>query len=122
VATHSDYSLAVANGTFPGATTIPAKPGEFIILWGTGFGPTNPPAPAGVVVPSGQVYNLPALPVLTLNNQACLVYGAALVNGGAAEYQVAFQVPASMPNGTWPITVLVDGVASPTGVYLTVHN
>ena len=122
VATHGDYSLAVASGTFPGLSTIPAKPGEIISLWGTGFGPTNPAAPAGVVVPSGQAYNLPALPVLTLNNQPCVVYGAVLVNGGAAEYQVAFQVPASMPNGSWPLSVLVDGVASPTGVYLTVHN
>jgi uncharacterized protein (TIGR03437 family) len=122
VATHGDYSLAAKNGTFPGTTTIPAKPGEFIILWGTGFGPTSPPVPAGAVVPSDQIYSLPALPVLILNNQACLVYGAALVSGGGPEHQVNMQVPASMPNGDWPLSVVVNGVASPTGVLLTVHN
>ena len=47
VATHADYTWAVKNGTFPGTTTVPAKPGEVIVLWGTGFGPTNPPVPAG---------------------------------------------------------------------------
>jgi uncharacterized protein (TIGR03437 family) len=46
VATHADYSLAVKNSTFPASTTVPAKPGEFITLWGTGFGPANPALPA----------------------------------------------------------------------------
>ena len=40
VATRQDYSYAVANGTFPGTTTTPAKPGDILILWGTGFGRT----------------------------------------------------------------------------------
>ena len=40
---NSDASLAVKNGTFPGAATVAAKPGDVLILWGTGFGPTTPP-------------------------------------------------------------------------------
>ena len=44
VATRQDYSLAVKNGTFTGNTTVPAKPGDVIVLWGTGFGPTKPVA------------------------------------------------------------------------------
>src|SRR5450759_3337128 len=36
---NSDASLAVKDGTFPGATTVAAKPGDVLILWGTGFGP-----------------------------------------------------------------------------------
>ena len=51
VATRQDFTWAVANGTFSGVTTVPAKPGDVIILWGTGFGPTSPAAPAGVQVP-----------------------------------------------------------------------
>ncbi len=47
VATHQDYSLAVKAGTFPAATTVAAKPGEVIILWASGLGPTMPAAPAG---------------------------------------------------------------------------
>ena len=51
VATHLDYSLAVKNGTF-GGTTVPAKPGEVIVLWGTGFGATSPGAQEGIETPS----------------------------------------------------------------------
>lgn len=56
VATRTDYSLAVRNGTFTGSTTLAAKPGDTVVLWGTGFGPTSPAAPPGVVVPSGITY------------------------------------------------------------------
>ncbi len=47
VATRQDYTYAVKAGTFAGATTVAAKPGEVLILWGTGFGPTMPAAPIG---------------------------------------------------------------------------
>jgi hypothetical protein len=46
VATRQDYSLVVKPGTFSTATAA-AKPCEVIILWGTGFGPTNPSVPIG---------------------------------------------------------------------------
>jgi len=42
VATHLDYSYPIQVGTFAGVTTVPAKPGEVIVLWATGFGPTSP--------------------------------------------------------------------------------
>ena len=41
VAQHGDNSYVT--------TAAPAKPGEVIILWGTGFGPANPSVPAGQV-------------------------------------------------------------------------
>jgi uncharacterized protein (TIGR03437 family) len=39
VATRQDFSLAVKSGTFPGTTTIPAAPGDVIILWGNRIWP-----------------------------------------------------------------------------------
>src|SRR5207249_7074535 len=56
VATRQDYSYAVKAGTFAGATTVAAKPGEVLILWATGFGPTTPAAPLGVSVPASGGY------------------------------------------------------------------
>jgi len=56
VATHLDYSYAVQAVTFSGLTTVPAKPGEAIVLWATGFGLTSPAAPDGVVVSSTPTY------------------------------------------------------------------
>ena len=33
-------------------TTTPAKPGETVLLYGTGFGPTDPATPTGQLVTS----------------------------------------------------------------------
>ncbi len=122
VATRQDFSWAVKNGTFPGTTTVPAKPGDVIILWGNGFGPTNPIAPVGAAVPSDKTYSTTTLPAVTINNVPATVYGAALAPGFAGLYQIAIQVPASIPDGDWAIQASIGGVQSPTGVVLSVHQ
>jgi uncharacterized protein (TIGR03437 family) len=98
VATHPDYTVAAENGTFPGTTTVPAKPGEVITLWGTGFGPTNPSAPAGQL--PGQNAGAPTINPVTvmLNQTSASVLGAAL-SGFAGIYQVAVQIPTPEANG-----------------------
>ncbi|HEX5227825.1 MAG TPA: IPT/TIG domain-containing protein, partial [Bryobacteraceae bacterium] len=68
VATRQDFSLAAKAGTFAGATTIAAKPGDVLILWGTAFGPTTPIAPDGVQVPSDQTYSTSTLPTVTIDD------------------------------------------------------
>jgi uncharacterized protein (TIGR03437 family) len=123
VASHAaDFTWAVTNGTFPGTTTVPAKPGETIILWGTGFGPTSPAIPAGITIPSSATYNTTALPVLTLNNVPATVYGAALAPGFAGLYQLAFQVPASLGNGNYQLFLTVAGTVPANLPILTVHQ
>jgi uncharacterized protein (TIGR03437 family) len=121
VATHLDYSWAAKNGTFAGATTIPAKPGEVIILWGTGFGPTSPPAPAGVTVPATTTYNAANAVSVTIGNGNASVYGTALASGFAGLYQVVVTVPAPLANGDYALVATVGGVATATTM-LTVQN
>jgi|SRR5579862_423135 len=113
VATHQDYSLAVKNGTF-GGPTVPAKPGEVIILWGTGFGPTSPPAPLGMEVPPTTTYYTASPVTVTVGGTAATVFGAALTPGFAGLYQVAIQIPSSLPNGDYPVIATVSGTQSPT--------
>ena len=122
VATRQDFSWAVKNGTFQGVTTTPAKPGDVLILWGTGFGPTNPSAPAGVQVPADQTYSTATPVTVMIGSSAATVYGAALAPGFAGLYQVAIQVPASLANGDYPIVATIGGVQSPSTTLLTVHN
>ena len=122
VATRQDFSYAAKPGTFPGTTTIAAKPGDVLILWGTGFGATTPSTPLGVVVPSDQSYSTTSLPTVAINNIPALVYGAALSPGYAGLYQVAFQVPASLPDGDWPVVATIGGVSSPSGLVLSVRK
>ena len=122
VATHQDFSLAAKAGTFAGVTTVAAKPGDVIILWGTGFGPTIPVAPSGVETPGSTTYSTSTLPKITLNDLPVTVYGAALAPGFAGLYQVAIQVPSSMADGDWPVEATIGGVQSPSGAVLTVQQ
>ena len=118
----SGFQLRSKNGTFSGVATVPAKPGDVIILWGTGFGPTNPIAPFGEPLPSDTTYSTTTLPNVTIDNVSAKVYGAALAPGFGGLYQIAIQVPVSIPNGDWSIQASIGGVQSPAGTVLTVHE
>jgi uncharacterized protein (TIGR03437 family) len=53
---------------------------------------------------------------------AATVYGAALAPGFAGLYQVAIQVPNSLANGDWPLSVSIGGVQSANGLVLSVKQ
>jgi uncharacterized protein (TIGR03437 family) len=122
VATRQDFSVAVKPGTFAGAQTVAAKPGDVLILWGTGFGPTTPAAPPGVPVPGDNTYSTSTMPTIMINNLPATVYGAALAPGYAGLYQVAIQAPASPADGDWPVMANIGGVASATGMVLAIRR
>jgi len=122
VATRADYSLAVKNGTFAGVTTVPAKPGDTIILWGTGFGPTTPAAPDGVAVPTDTIYYTANTVTVTVGDTAATVAYAALTPGSAGLYQVAIQIPTALADGDYPVVATVSGVPSPSTVLITVQK
>jgi uncharacterized protein (TIGR03437 family) len=122
VATRQDYSYAVKAGTFAGATTVAAKPGEVLILWATGFGPTMPAAPSGVSVPASGGYSTASAPIVTINNTPAIVYGAALAPGSAGLYQIAIQVPTTLADGDWPIQATIGGTLSPAGTVLSIAH
>jgi uncharacterized protein (TIGR03437 family) len=121
VATRQDASLAVKNGTFAGAATVAAKPGDVLILWGTGFGPTTPTVVAGIQVPGDKLYSTNPVSI-KIGTAEAQVFGAALSPGFAGLYQVAIQVPASMADGDYSLKATVSGVSSPDGVTLSVKK
>jgi uncharacterized protein (TIGR03437 family) len=122
VATRQNFSLAVKNGTFAGTTTVAAAPGDVIILWGTGFGPTSPAAPAGVETPSTTTYNTATAVSVTVGGKPATVYGAALAPGYAGLYQIAIQIPASLANGDYPVVATINGAQSPSTTLITVQQ
>jgi uncharacterized protein (TIGR03437 family) len=119
VATHGDYSIAAKNGTFSGLTTVPAKPGEVITLWGTGFGPTNPAVPAGQE-PTVQAPPTQTPVTVTLGATPVPVFGAVL-SSYAALYQIAIQIPASMTDGDYSVVATVNGTQSPNTILTVQH-
>jgi uncharacterized protein (TIGR03437 family) len=118
---NSDGGLAVKDGTFAGATTVAAKPGDVLILWGTGFGPTAPPVAAGIQVPGDKVYNTSPVSI-KIGTADAQVFGAALSPGFAGLYQVAIQVPGGLADGDHPIKATIAGTSSPDGVILSVKK
>jgi uncharacterized protein (TIGR03437 family) len=124
VATHyPDYTLAVKNGTYPGFPTVAAKPGDVLILWGTGFGATTPATPVGVQVPSdGTTYSTSNTVTVTIGGQPATVYGAAMAPGFAALCQVAIQVPSNLADGDYSVVASVAGASSPVTGMLTIQK
>jgi uncharacterized protein (TIGR03437 family) len=121
VATRQDFSWAVKNGTFQGVTTTPAKPGDVIILWGTGFGPTNPAAPVGMQVPADKTYSTAGAVGVTVGGTQAQVYGAALAPGYAGLYQVAIQIPPGAQDGDLAVVATIGGVQSATALITVQH-
>ena len=122
VATRQDYSYAVKGGTFAGATTVAAKPGNVIISWATGFGPTQPAAPSGQTVPASGGYSTASAPAVTIGSTQATMYGAAPAPGSSGLHQIAIQVPTSLADGDWPIQASIGGVTSPAGVVLSITH
>jgi uncharacterized protein (TIGR03437 family) len=122
VATRPDFSLAAPAGLLPGVTTVPAKPGEWIILWGTGFGATAPAVAPGVVPPANPLANLANPITMSIGNLAASVAGAALSPGNPGLYQIAVQVPAAAGDGDLAVVAQVSGVQSSSTVLLNVKR
>jgi uncharacterized protein (TIGR03437 family) len=97
--------------------SAPAHPGDLIVLWGTGFGPTTPPAPAGVIVSGVPVA---PTPTVTVGGVSAPVLSSVLTAGSAGLYQVTIQLPANVPTGSVAIQASVGGVQTPAGATILI--
>jgi uncharacterized protein (TIGR03437 family) len=117
VAQHADYSPVAKPGLLAGLTTTAAAPGETVIVWATGFGPTNP------LLPTSQLITAPAPPAssvtFTIGGVAAPVAYAGLVGPGLYQFNVT--VP-DVPNGDAVVVAQVGGVPSQTGVLISVQS
>ena len=111
-----------AANLFPGGGTQPAQPGEYITVYATGFGATNPSVAPGVLAPGLARVSAPF--TVFLNGQplasANILY-AGTTPSSAGLYQLDFQVPANAPNGDLSLAIKIGGIASPAGAYITVQ-
>ena len=106
-----------------GAAFTPAAPGEVVTLYGTGFGPTDPPLEAGVVpgVAAAMVYPISfRVGGKAVPPQDVLYAGAAPCCAGL--YQFSLRLPADLPDGDAPVTADVLGILTPQGPFLPVRR
>ena len=115
-ATHANGSLLGPATLYPGATT-PAKPGETIVLYANGFGPTSAPVQSGALSQSG---TLSPLPVLSIGGKTASVTFAGLVAPG--EFQFNVTVPASLVDGDQPLVATYNGLTTQLGTLITVQH
>ncbi len=117
-------NLFGTNGVLNGLAIRPARPGEFIVLYATGLGPTTPAVPAGQIPPplaTGYPLANPAEVRLTgPDGQTRTVRPAyAGLSGFPGLHQIVFQVP-DVPTADYETTIAVNGQSSPTRVFLPI--
>ncbi len=115
--------LAGAPGLIPGVAFTPAEPGEYVILFGTGFGTTQPPLAAGQI-PGGPV-SLASTVSFTFGGIAVPprdIFYAGATPCCAGLYQFTVRVPRGLPNGDASVIATVRGASPPAGPFLTVRR
>jgi uncharacterized protein (TIGR03437 family) len=99
------------------STTAPAHAGETVVLWGTGFGPTTPEAPAGTIV-SGVPFA--PTPTVTVGGVSATVLNSVLTVGSVGLYQITIQLPANVPAGPVSIEASVGGAQTQAGAMIPI--
>ena len=115
-ATHADNTpIGTATSTPVGT---PAKPGELIVLYANGFGPTVPPTV------NGRLQTVPVLlaqyPVIQFNGATGTIAWGGLSATGL--YQFNITVPSAVADGDVSVTAIYGGVNSPINGLLTIKH
>lgn len=117
-AVHAGGTLAAPGDLFGGdAKARPAKPENVIQIYGTGFGPTTPPTPAGIVVREPAVLADPGALKIRIGELEAPLAWAGLV--GAGLYQFNVVVPSLAP-GDHLVVAEIAGQRSQPGLYLNI--
>lgn len=106
-ATHSNGTLIGPAGPAAGSAS-PAYVGETVILYGTGFGQTNPPIPGGSLVTAPQP--LIQQPVITVGGMTAQILFGGLTAAGL--YQFNINIPVVSP-GNNAIVAQLGNIATP---------
>ncbi|HEV2689490.1 MAG TPA: hypothetical protein VGV35_13090, partial [Bryobacteraceae bacterium] len=102
IAQHStDFSLVDGTHT--------AKPGEFLVMYLLGMGPTAPLVPTGVASPAVPLATVVNSPTVLVGGRNAQVFFAGLTPGLAGLYQINFQLPAGIPAGDADVVVSQTG-------------
>jgi uncharacterized protein (TIGR03437 family) len=115
-ATHADGTYLAPASLYPGITT-PAKLGDTVTLYGSGFGQTTPAIVNGSTT---QFANLVPQPVIKVGNVTATIQFAGVIWPGL--YQFNIVIPTSTPDGDIPITASYGGYTTQTGVVMPVQH
>lgn len=115
-ATHVNGTYLGPATLYPGLTT-PAKPGEVVVLYANGFGPTSTPIVSGSINQSG---SLSPMPVVKIGGVAATVQFAGLVAPGQYQFNVA--VPANLADGDQAIVATYNNQSTQSGTLIAIQH
>jgi uncharacterized protein (TIGR03437 family) len=117
-AVHVDGTYVGKAGLFEGALpTRPVKPGDVIMLFGNGFGPTDPSWPTEELVGEAAPLSIPV--TVRIGGSSAIVHFAGLVSSGLYQFNVT--IP-EVPDGDQPVVAGVAGFHSQDGAFITVQR
>ena len=102
VVTHADGNVVTAQN--------PARPGETVVIYGTGFGPVDVPQENGVA--AQQLARTRRLPEVTIAGSKGIVSFSGLTPGFVGLYQINVKLPDSIPGGNQQLIVTANGIES----------
>jgi uncharacterized protein (TIGR03437 family) len=111
------YDVLGPTGNSLGYPTVAAKAGDWVELYGVGFGPTSP------TVLAGQLYSGAASTTNTVNvviNRVSVIPSFAGLSG-AGVYQINLMVPAGLGAGDVPLAASVNGVQTQSSLVISVQ-
>ncbi len=113
------YDILGPTGSSLGYTTVAAKAGDTIELFGVGFGPTTPALTAGAVLPSGVFGTATNTIQLIINGKTLTPSFSGITQAGL--YLFNLTLPAGLGTGDVSITGTVAGVQTPSGVVISLE-
>lgn len=109
------YDIIGPSGAFPYASR-PVNPGEIVVIYAVGFGPTSSP------VPAGQLYSGAApcvtTPQITIGGVQAQVDFAGIVEAGLYQFNVV--VP-NLPSGDQLLVGGISGMSTQPNIFLTIQ-
>jgi hypothetical protein len=111
------YDILGPTGNTLGYQTVAAKPGDTVVLYGVGFGPTTP------FIPAGQLYSgaAPAQEPMTLYLNNGVLKPTFIGLSSAGLYQINLRIPNGAGYGDVPLQVVLGGAITQPGVVLSLE-
>lgn len=118
----SDGTLAQPPGKYPGSPSRRAQPGETVLLWATGLGPTSPPAITGTNS-LDQLRPAQVKPIVLIGGIAAEVQFAGLSPEFVGVNQINVRIPQNVSAGSAvPVQLQTSGITTSTFVTIAIDD
>lgn len=122
VAIEPDGTYVLPPGAVSGLTTVRAKPGDILTMYGVGFGSVTPDIPPGQLVEELNSISLPFM-ISIGGVEATSVPYYGLAPNFMGLYQFDVTIPSNVPTGdNVPVTFTLNGVAGTQTLAISIAN